>query len=318
MAYIEKRVAWLEKKAVFRKVLQAVDERPRSTPAILDGDENATTPVESEDLGKWARLHPFSAVALSLLRLLNQEEAETNDIVRLVQSDSALAAETLAFVNSSLFGMRGGITALHHAVVMLGADHIRSLATTLAMRSLLKGAPKPAVVRRLWRHGVATGIIGSELAPVYGVSPDLAHTAGILHDVGRFGLLAKHGESYVHLVLGLYDDVDAILQAERQVCASDHCEVGQRLCEAWKLPTVFQEVAAEHHRAKEQAGMTGLVHVACALADDLAFAAISHRGPLTLEKRVAESVPTPMRAEVMKHFAGVEERILASIAALDF
>src|ERR1039458_5396889 len=48
------------------------------------------------------------------------------------------------------------------------------------MRAMLRDAPKTGVVRRLWRHSIATAVIAKELAPIYGVAAGVAHTAGIL------------------------------------------------------------------------------------------------------------------------------------------
>ena len=189
------------------------------------------------------------------------------EIAKLIQSDPALAAETLAYVNSPLFALQGSVTKLDQAVVILGADNTKRLATTLAMRGMLKSAPRPAVTRRLWRHSIATAVIAAELAPIYGLGPDLANTAGVLHDIGRVGLLAKDGKEFADLVLKMHDNVDAILLAEREACGMDHCASGMYLCRMWALPAVFQEVAARHHKARGATDIAGLIHVACTMAE---------------------------------------------------
>ncbi|MGP8246041.1 MAG: HDOD domain-containing protein [Bryobacteraceae bacterium] len=313
-------MAWFESKTKRRTqpIPKALEQPTAAAAPILDQDENAATPVEGPNLGKLARLCPFSPVAISLLRLFDREDVELQEIVRLVASDATLATETLAYVNSPLFAVRESITDLQHAIVVLGANNVKSLSTTLAMRAMLKSAPKPAVVRRLWRHSIATAMIATELAPVYEVAPNLASTAGVLHDVGRIGLLAQYGEEYTRLVLSLYDDVDSILQAERATCALDHCDVGMYLGMAWKLPAVFQEVASKHHQAKGQTGVLGVIHVACAMADDMGFSAVPHRQVLTLEERVVECVPEGLRAQVKATRTGSERRIIEKIEQLDF
>jgi putative nucleotidyltransferase with HDIG domain len=312
------RVAWFQKRKRSANLLRVIDSPTPSTAPILDGDENAATPVEEANLGKLARLQPFSPVAISLLRLFDRDDADMNEIVRLVQSDAAIAAETLAYVNSPLFALRESITDLHHAIAVLGADRVKNLATTLAMRAMLKSAPKTGVVRRLWQHSIATAVIASELAPIYGVKPDLANTAGLLHDLGRMALLAQYGEDYAHLVLRLHDSVEAVLQAERDLCELDHCDAGAYLGQVWKLPKVFQEVASGHHEAEGATGILGAIHTACAMADDMTFSAVSHRGVLTLKERVAKSVPEALRKQVEVRLAGAEQRIRDKVGLLDF
>src|SRR5580658_8981929 len=95
-------------------------ETPRTVPtAILEGDEHSATPVEEAvNLGKMARLHPFSPVAITLLQRFNQDNISMQAIADLVQTDPALAAETLAYVNSPMFAVRESVTQLRHAIVV--------------------------------------------------------------------------------------------------------------------------------------------------------------------------------------------------------
>ena len=268
-------------------------------------------------LGGLARLHPFSPVAVAVLQLLDQEQSSTQEIARLLQSDPALTAETLAYVNSPLFPLRTPIEELHQAVLVLGAENTRRLTATLAMRGFLKSAPNRAVTRRFWRHSLATGLIAAELAPIYGVAPALANTAGVLHDIGRVGLLARNTAEYAPVVFHLHDNLEAILTAEREACGMDHCAAGMFLCRVWALPALFQEVTSSHHKAMQETGIAGLIHVACAMADDMRFAAISHRGVLSMAERIVESVPQPLRAKVSALGTDVEKRIEEAINQFD-
>jgi len=127
--------------------------------------------VETAELGPLAKLPPFAPVVISLLRLCDRE------------------------------GSRGAITSPALAIGLLGTEHTKSLATTLALRSMMKGAPRTAVVRRLWIHSVATAAIAQEFAAAFEVPKNLAHIAGILHDLGRMGLLAAHPAEYTRLAL---------------------------------------------------------------------------------------------------------------------
>jgi len=276
-------LSWFDKRETRRKTIQSTlhkADEPPQIPAILDGDEEKTTAVEDRMLGKLARLQPFSPVAIRLLRLFDRDDADINQIVKLVQSDAALAAEILAYANSPLIAVRGVVVDLHHAIAVLGANHTKNVATTLAMRSMLKKAPKPG-------------------------------------DVGRVGLLAQNTD-YAQFIMSVYEDVPAILQAERDLCALDHCDVGMYLSHAWKLPDVFRDVASQHHRAEGQTDIVGLIHLSCSLADDLTFSAIAHRAGLPLEDRLARSVPEALRDGVRNRWAGAEDRIRQRVNALDF
>lgn len=300
-----------------KRISEALEGTKSASVPILNAEEDSATPVETSILGGLARLHPFSPVAVAVLQLLDREQSSTQEIARLLQSDPALAAETLAYVNSPLFALRATITDLHQAVLVLGAESTRRLTTTLAMRGFLKSAPNRAVTRRFWRHSLATGLIAAELAPIYGLPPDLANTAGVLHDIGRVGLLARNAAEYAPVVFNLHDNAEAILAAERAACGMDHCAAGMFLCRVWALPALFQEVTSLHHKAKGEMGICGLIHVACAMADDMSFAAISHRGVLTTAERIVESVPERLREKVPNMGADFEKRITDKIDQFD-
>jgi putative nucleotidyltransferase with HDIG domain len=205
--------------------------------------------IENAQLGALAKLPPFGPVAVGLMRLFDRDDVEMHDIVRLVSSDVALTSQLLALANSPLFGVQTTVRDLQHAITVLGADRVKALATTLAMRSFLSNAPKTPILRRIWRHGLATAVIAEVLAPSYGVLKDLAHVAGILHDVGRVALLAAYPEQYAALAIRTHENTECILLAERLQCGLDHCQAGQLLSESWHFPNELQEVITHHLKA---------------------------------------------------------------------
>ncbi|HUA58832.1 MAG TPA: HDOD domain-containing protein [Verrucomicrobiae bacterium] len=314
-------MAWFDRKPKKGRMslsrLEEIEPAAGAASQILEGDENATTPVEGESLGKLGRLYAFSPVAIALIRLFDREDADTKEIANLVGSDATLAAETLAFVNSPLFAITEPIASLKHAITVLGFENVRSLAATLAMRSMLASAPKPGVLRRIWQHSIATSVVAGELAPIYGVDAGLASTAGVLHDLGRMGLLAQYSESYAKIIFSVFEDTASILEEERRICALDHCDAGFLLGKAWKLPKVFQEVAEKHHKAAGLAGVVGLVHTACILADTLGYSGVAIRHVPTTAVWL-KSAPDHLRYQIQSHWAETNQRVVQRIELLDF
>src|ERR1035441_2716335 len=107
-----------------------------------------------------------------------------------------MASELLALVNSPLFGICAKVSNPSHAVTMLGVDRTRALATSVAMRFMAQSIPDKNMVRRFWRHSLATAVLARRLASTFQVDKNLAHTAAMLHDLGRLGLLAAHRGAY--------------------------------------------------------------------------------------------------------------------------
>ncbi|HEV3331106.1 MAG TPA: HDOD domain-containing protein [Bryobacteraceae bacterium] len=275
--------------------------------------------VETAQLGALAKLPPFGPVAISLMRLFDRDDVEMHDIVRLVSSDAALSSQLLALANSPLFGVQTSIRDLQHAITVLGTDRTKALATTLAMRTFLSSAPKTPVLRRIWRHGLATAVIAEVLAPSYGLSKDLGRVAGILHDVGRVALLAAYPEQYDVLAMRTHENTDSILVAERQQFGLDHCQAGTLLSESWHFPKELLQVIAQHLEAPTGEDLVSVVQVACRLATDTGFPAVARQDHHTGVNDIIEAhVPPAIRGQVVKSMSHIDQQILDQVESLDF
>jgi putative nucleotidyltransferase with HDIG domain len=279
--------------------------------------------IETPELGQLAKLSPFRPVVIRLLQLFDRDDVSLAEITELVQSDPEISSELLAFVNSPFFGV-SEVWDLGHAVRMLGIERTNSLVSTLAMRVMMASAPKTPVVRRFWMHSVATAAIAQAMAPEFRVAPELSHTAAIIHDLGRMGLLAAHTTEYAAFALRAHESVDAILAAEQEQFGMDHCHAGLLLAKAWGLPRVYHGTVSRHHEAvvARGAGVKGdvrsLVQLSCLLADDFMFQAILHRSPRRPHETIRLHATENMCDALVGRLAAMEGRVIETIQARDF
>jgi putative nucleotidyltransferase with HDIG domain len=217
-----------------------------------------------------------------------------------------------------LFSSRGTITSPALAISFLGIERTKSLATTLAMRSMMKGAPRTAVVRRLWTHSIATSAIAREFAAAFGVPDDLAHVAGITHDLGRMGLLAAHPTEYAQLALAAHNTEPDIRAEEQERFGMDHCRAGSLLARAWGLPAMLSKTAECHHDASAGHDLFSLIHLSCRLSDDLMFQAIRHEGPRDPAATVETCAPEALRADLINRVGAAKASAITMIQSLDF
>jgi putative nucleotidyltransferase with HDIG domain len=273
------------------------------------------SPVE---LGGLEKLPPFKPVVIRLLRSFDRDDVSTAEIAGLVESDPAVASEILAAANSPMFALRTRVTVPGHALSLLGLARSKSLVSSLAMRAMMASAPKTPVVRRFWMHSAATAAITQEMAPLFGVAADLAHTAAILHDLGRMGLLAAHTEPYTVLALRAYETVEEVVAAEDALCGMNHCHAGLLLAQAWDLPKVFHDAVAEHHGTPSGRDLRSLVQTSCRLADDMMFQAILHRSHRHPQETIEACAPEELREALVEKLTDAEARVIRTIQSLDF
>ena len=237
---------------------------------------------------KLCNLPPFHPVASKLAFCSDDAEFDVRRMVAIVGGDPALAAEILFLANSSLFGFPARIHSLRHAVAVLGANCVRRLAMTVAMRSLARGAGP--LVRSSWCHSVACAVIAETLAPEFGCSAEQAYTAGLLHDVGRLGFLRSYPSEIGPVLARDYENIGAVIAAERQAMNASHGEAGAWLIEYWALPAVFMDTCAHHHEELQESDSPLLraTKTACRLADAIGYTAVRYENTAGYAETVHE------------------------------
>lgn len=94
--------------------------------------------AEPQILSKSAR-PANAATAIALLGEIQRDDADPDRIEQLIGSDPSLAYRVLATVNSSAFGLDRRVESLKHAIVLLGLNQVRHLATLLTLTAASDG-----------------------------------------------------------------------------------------------------------------------------------------------------------------------------------
>lgn len=200
-------------------------------------------------LGRVSRvqsLPPFSPAACKLIQLINDEAVHFRTVSQVLAVDAALSSQVLRVANSALLGCRYEVSTILQALFVIGAERLRDIVITIAVKNYM-GHGDNALLHRCWRHNLATALWCEKLADCFDVDRPTAYTAGILHDIGRVALLKLFPHEYAsfldHTRSGDLDKLDA----ERQLCDADHCQIGHSLSLSWNFPPVLRDVIGSHH-----------------------------------------------------------------------
>lgn len=262
----------------------------------------------------WERLPPFHPVALRLMRVISSDSIALNEIAGIIRCDPAFAAELLRLANSPLFNFRYEIGSVLQAAGLLGLERVRGLALTVALRRFLDGSVPSLAARICWRHSLACALVAEEIAAAAMTPTDAAHTAGLVHDVGRLALLAGDPALYTALLESSEPEPLMLCELERHAFGLDHCELGAAMMENWRFPESLWEVAALHHHpvCPARFGLTEIVKVACRVADALGFQVAGPAPPLDargLAGMLPASVSARWRVNLPELSAAVATRI---------
>ncbi len=261
----------------------------------------------------------FRPVALKLLKMLVLEDVEVREVTRLLASDPGLAAEVMTLANSALFGCAQEVATLARAISVLGLERMKSLALTVTMQAFTRSVADTPEGRDAWRHSLACAFAAEELATRFGQGGESAYMQGLMHDVGRFGLLAAYPCVSVRLFASVHAGTAEALEEERRLFGMDHCEAGACLAQVWGLPEPFRAAAARHHcDAREENAAVRLTAAACLAADALGFEAVHKARAPSLEE-VARSLPGSgcsldsradgLRAKVTERFGSLDSSL---------
>ncbi len=193
-------------------------------------------------------------------QLLDDPDATTDQLARLIATDTALAARILKVANSVIYKTQNGIDNLQQAIARLGQKLIQTLITSHAMMQLFaqnnSSAASPA--SRLLEDVQSRSIDIARLSYAIArhsqqLSADDALLAGLVHDIGYLPLLQ---------VLGKSDRLDKEDRSIATFLRTCHSKLGGRILRKWKFPNTFIEVAEEHENiARKGCGSADLVDV---------------------------------------------------------
>lgn len=219
------------------------------------------------------KVPPFPPVAVKLLSLLSDPSVDTNEVADLIASDATFTARLLQRVNSAEFGFVSDITNVRRAVALLGLDTTRHITLAQAAAAYAQGGLKTETMRRCWQHTVATAVLAEEIAEACDAFSSVAFTAGIMHDIGRLGLLVAYPDEYERVVRNAAERSLDVLDFEEEEFGAHHAEAGRMLAEGWGLPAEMAFIAGRHHDPCEgmELGLLRIIHVACRLADVLGY-----------------------------------------------
>jgi HD-like signal output (HDOD) protein len=223
-----------------------------------------------------ANIPAFSTVALSVLDLLSAEDVRVARLAEAIDSDPLFSAQVLRVANSPLFGHRAQIDSVQYAIITLGLSQIQALTMSVATANYMRAEFRTAELHRCWCHSVASATICRSLARACSLPVDRAYTAGLLHDIGRLGLLVAYPREYAAMLRGAGDKPQALLEREVELFGVDHCEAGEFLAGRWGLPPDFSLIFGHHHEklSKDSSEWLKAGYLACQMADSLGFSAL--------------------------------------------
>ncbi|MFP3984148.1 MAG: HDOD domain-containing protein [Desulfurivibrionaceae bacterium] len=212
------------------------------------------------------KLQMNPAVAGQLFPLVKDENTSSRQLLDLIALDPVLSLRVLQVANSSWFMRTLPVQTLAHAVVNVGAFHLKEVLAEehLDMVTLEGFGAIDSLASSFWQHSAVVGRIADLLKDTISIRMDEdLYLAGLMHDLGTLVLDREEPAFYPQLLKPDFFSGN-INEQEKAYCGIDHTWTGYWHGEKTGLPEAYLDVILYHHapvEAKNNELLVALIHL---------------------------------------------------------
>lgn len=243
-----------------------------------------------QTLHRLQRIEDIPTLPAALLRiwdLTTNAESSADDLARALSADPGLTGSVLRLANSAYLGFPRKVSTVTQAVVVLGFETVRNLATGASVFRALRKKGDGADADGFFRHGLAAAVAARVIMERH--APQKAGTvfcAAILHDLGKLVMAEFLTDSWRELEerVASGEEYD---EAEIAAAGMTHMEIGEWFAARWSFPEELTASVRWHHQPAETT-----LHSDCVAAVHLGDI-VAHRCGAGGSGRPEAPVPSP-------------------------
>ncbi len=260
-----------------------------------------------------SELPTLPAVLLDLMRRLDREDLEMEELVNIIYTDKVLTSMAIKMANSPLFAQRREIKSIKHAIIVLGLSRLKALVLSCSLIRLFPRRGQFLNPVLLWEHALACALVAKATAERLDY-PDRerAYLAGLLHDLGSVAIAAYLPEEFDQAVALMHEESSDLCSAESKAMGTTHSEFGYWLAKKWHLPADLTDAIATHHNpnaAMVNPVLTSIASLADIICDKRGLAYVPFYHP---ERPLVEE---PCLKILKEYDLALRKRDLASLVA---
>jgi two-component system, cell cycle response regulator len=207
-----------------------------------------------EEIITCQQLPSLPSIAMCVIELSEDPDAQIPDIAEVIQNDQALTAKILRTVNSSYYGLAKPCETITRAMTYLGMNTIKSLVLGFSLVRLTDQEECGSALIVHWRRAIFSAAAARRIAGELGhCDPEEAFIAALMQDIGALAMHAAMKGEYARLIERAGPDHFNVAAIEQRELGFDHAEVGAALGERWKLPKELVQLIRHHHDLKSSA-----------------------------------------------------------------
>jgi diguanylate cyclase (GGDEF)-like protein len=187
---------------------------------------------------------------MRILEAVRNDSIPTQELVKIISSDPALALKVLKVANSPVYTRSMKVATVKNAITVLGVNALKNIALSFVIIDGISANSKMTYdFESFWRRSITAAVSTEILSKRMRVSHDDLFISALLQDIGTVILslhLARQG-----LEPSLTDPHPLASPAEEKaVYGFDHQEIGYEILREWGLPESICHLVRNHHSAE--------------------------------------------------------------------
>ena len=258
---------------------------------------------------------------MRVLELKRRNTSNAAELVKVIASDSALAAKVLGLANSSAFAPASPVTRLSTAIGMIGLNNLLPLVFGLSLGGIFnKLGLTPADQSSLWRASLLKSVAARACARRLGATEaqiEEIQLAALLQDVALPMFHAADRSAWPEYLAVLECPDGERTARECAMFGVDHGDVGARCLRSLGLPESFAALATVHHQPGAPTPATPIADAvpAVVLTATRAAATLPHKLPAFNAKLLQ---PFALRLGRMGKFEAADMTLLLTTICKEF
>jgi len=205
--------------------------------------------IIEEILNEIKNIPQFPQHIVQALYTLNNPNSNFDDISYIIKKDSALIADILKLVNSSLYSLPKKVASIEEAVRIIGLKGLKNLIIAYSTNKIFMNKYNINLIKKIMRHSTEVAIYSYEIAKKFGLNSiiDYVYVCGMLHDFGKIIINSINPE-----IINKMEDICRSKGIDLWTIESlsqgyNHSFIGFKLAEKWNFPDYLKDAILLHH-----------------------------------------------------------------------
>lgn len=195
---------------------------------------------------------PLPVAITKIMEVARDPEVDAQKLNSVITLDPVLTGKLMRLINSAYYSLPNQVTSVVRAIIMLGINTVKNLVLSTGVIASINAKENFNCLdmEGFWRHSICVGAMAKQFAIQQRIDPKSSEeyfVAGLLHDIGKIPLNAVIPAEYMKIIELSRSEKVALHQLESRMIELNHCDVGYRIADLWKLNKNLKNTIRFHH-----------------------------------------------------------------------